>query len=445
MDRNKLCRLCSARPQISYSLLERNGANILEALTGIKIEKNDNLPKRVCLKCWLNLKLAYQIQQNILEIDKTFRLRYEEECDRKTPSPRREAAPTLEAFEEALEDPDTDAQEYNSIKVENLTEDEVLVIYQTDTKNSELTDVSVDGEACAEGPTVCHICGDQVEHADFMEHLKKHFCSRLQCEECNTYCEKHRLLPEAHEAVKRDCQRLFTFDEYKYDCPYCKRKFKSEEKSLLHIKTHNKKECPICHVKITPNFKVHNPTSLRSHIYYTHSTRKYSCKYCKKVFKKSYDLPLHIKKEHTGQRDHVCDICGKGFFTFHTLNTHTKMTHMKLRPFQCQYCKKKFSSKHSLTTHERQHTNITPYTCEMCGEGFRQNVSLRAHKKSKHNIVEEKTCACKVCGKSSARSGPCSATCGYTSTLGKRARKRSVSKKKNANRGLSTGIRTSQY
>lgn len=255
-------------------------------------------------------------------------------------------------------DSEMENTEVNSIKVENLTETELLIICPVEISNENST--AIKSEVTEKISVTCHICGTRIEEKLLIDHLKTHYSSRLQCDECNTYCEnitsyrKHVLLnhkdmqkswtckicaacfqykplykihtEQAHvkEVVaSRKRKAIFSksiLQDYKYDCPYCNRKFKTEQTSLSHIKTHNKKECPVCGVKITPsNFKVHvdshtsppmvchlcgvtykNLTSLRSHIYYTHSTRKYVCKYCDKVFKKAYDLPLHIKKEHTG-------------------------------------------------------------------------------------------------------------------------------------------------
>lgn len=273
-------------------------------------------------------------------------------------------------------DSEMDSSEVNSIKVENLTETELLIICPLEASDennavvkneiSEKNNVDQTEKipAISKLQVICHICGTRTGEDLLMDHLKTHYSSRLQCDECNTYCEnissyrKHVLSShkdmqetwtckicaarfqykplfkihseQAHHIeiiAPRRRKALFAksiLQDYKYDCPYCNRKFKTEQASLSHIKTHNKKECPVCGVKITPsNFKVHvdshtsppmvchlcgvtykNLTSLRSHIYYTHSTRKYTCKYCDKVFKKAYDLPLHIKKEHTGNMTH---------------------------------------------------------------------------------------------------------------------------------------------
>lgn len=37
MQNIKLCRLCMTQPVVSYSLLESDGANLLETLTSIKV------------------------------------------------------------------------------------------------------------------------------------------------------------------------------------------------------------------------------------------------------------------------------------------------------------------------------------------------------------------------------------------------------------------------
>nr|CAI5862318.1 unnamed protein product [Callosobruchus analis] len=39
---------------------------MLEALTGIEVTEEDFIPKKACVKCLLNLKFAFQIQQKFL-------------------------------------------------------------------------------------------------------------------------------------------------------------------------------------------------------------------------------------------------------------------------------------------------------------------------------------------------------------------------------------------
>ncbi|KAJ8944870.1 hypothetical protein NQ314_009360 [Rhamnusium bicolor] len=149
MEKYKLCRLCLTQPLVSYSLLDKNGASILESLTSIKISKEDNLPKRACLKCWLNIKLAYQIQQNILEADKKLRsLNFEDETDEiidtvsseddNIKQERFEIIHKSEPDVDHVEADDAPNPEYHSIKVENLTEDEVLIICETDVNKQNL-------------------------------------------------------------------------------------------------------------------------------------------------------------------------------------------------------------------------------------------------------------------------------------------------------------------
>ncbi|KAG5880487.1 hypothetical protein JTB14_035198 [Gonioctena quinquepunctata] len=451
-ERKNICRLCLSKTVISHSLLEEDRANILESLTSIRVEEDDQFPQSACIKCWLNLKYAYHIQQNFLEADRKLRLlkfdqiEIDNDDDTVEVQVKVEQSPEIEVNENELEENKPDIGSLETVKFENQTDGQVLIIYKYDSVEQPKVDEK----------NSCKICGDIALESEMLDHIKTHYFSQIRCDECKQHCEsiesyrnhcveKHPDMPtgpwkciicktsflykplymihfsRAHKkpVIPPVVMQKLRDIEKTYDCPYCNRKFRTESSSLAHAKTHQKKKCDVCGMHISPtNFRAHykahiegpvvchlcgdtykNSVSLRSHIHYTHSTRTYLCEFCQKIFKKSYDLLLHIRRDHIGEKNHVCDECGKRFYTFYTLNKHKKMTHQKLRPFPCQYCKKKFSSRNARVTHERQHTNVTPYICDECGIGFRQNVSLKSHKKSVHNYVEELTHECEVCGK----------------------------------------------
>lgn len=252
------------------------------------------------------------------------------------------------------EELDTSFQDCEQIKIETVTdnsaEDEVTLICDTGTVPVDTSPVQYE-KSTSNVIHNCRICGLNLIESEYLNHIKSHFYSRVQCDICDTFCENiqayHKHMVSKHQDSEKyshcdSCQSTFLYKPLYnihvnkahflpsktkkpppelHQCLTCGKRVKSEEKLLIHIKSHNKKECPICHIKITPtNFKKHvdahsqapvvchlcgitykNWTSLRSHIHYTHSTRTYMCTICKKVYKKSYDLLLHEKKEHTGK------------------------------------------------------------------------------------------------------------------------------------------------
>ncbi|CAH0561290.1 unnamed protein product [Brassicogethes aeneus] len=487
----KICRLCLGQAVVSYSLLDENGMEMLEALINIKVTEQEKNATTACIKCWLNLKLAYNIQQEVEE-DNTHIKKEVQGYENN----EEDFVSSILNEEEIIEDDQNslfESVENGVILIkgeftdepelfENIIEEEE----EQDDENEELEQGNGENEEEApeensENPTItkiitggtqftCVICGDNLTEDSIESHVRKHFLNPQHCDECdktfpnlNSYkahivsdhdskfetyncsnCNasfQYKSLYNLHvkKAHNTDLRQRFalkmvrpkktsetdTFEDEStngiYTCPVCNKTFNEQEKKRfeVHVKVHQRKECPVCHAMITvSNLKKHvsahsatpsvchlcgatckNYDSLRGHLYYTHSTNSFPCEHCGKIFKKSYAKRLHVKKEHTGEKNHICDTCGKGFFTHYCLNKHIRMTHMKLRPHVCEHCNKGFSSKFALRTHVRQHTNDAPYKCDICGEGFRQNVSLRVHKKNKHDIVEVKNCECKVCGK----------------------------------------------
>jgi DNA-directed RNA polymerase subunit M/transcription elongation factor TFIIS/predicted nucleic acid-binding protein len=441
----RICRLCLAYPSVCFSLLETNLAEMLEALTSIKVNPNDVMSTITCTKCLLNMKLAFNIQQNILKSDEKLK-----------------QLALLNNVEVKLEVPDIEldqesAQDINLLKAE--------------TETTSLHDSVELLKLCCSN---CVICGIVVEGSLLAKHVQEHFTDKQTCDFCNKsfnnideykghLSHKHKQckymnhkcnqcgvtfrykslynvhMNRAHNECKdkNDFESATVFklgikskkvvklllepklkemEQGPYTCDICQKQFQFKRQFMSH--SHQKKKCPICDAEITKsNLKKHimnhssgpqicelcgaslrSLESLRGHLAHTHSTVIYNCEECGKVFRKRYPYLLH-KKKHAGEKTHICESCGKAFLTFFYLNKHIKTAHLKLRPFICEYCNKAFSSKFALRTHIRQHTNETPYKCEICGDGFRQNVSLRAHRKSKHNIIEPKTCACSVCGK----------------------------------------------
>ncbi|KAH1019824.1 hypothetical protein HUJ04_009586 [Dendroctonus ponderosae] len=366
------CRLCLSTSAIYYSLLKDDGKEMLLALTGITVNEEE-CPTDSCVKCWLNLKSAYSIQQRFIEADRRFRTTG--------------LHSSLDLEEDTMND-----SHLNFIKVETeSTEGSPLnaskMLEEEDTNFSELIYIRTEGEVI-ETESNCYICNVKCEDdAALQKHTNSHFNDEQPCDSCRLSLPNIEAYRDHIQVKHPDLVNRV------HNCGICGHSFRYNLSKHVNNHAAHPAVCHLCGITAK------NPESLRGHMYYTHSQKRLKCDYCGRIFKKLYAYKMHIKKEHTGERSFTCDSCGKRFFTNYELNNHIRSRHLKERNHICQYCKKGFSSRFSMRTHERQHTNETPYVCEVCGQGFRQNVSLRAHRRSKHNIEEDKVAECPVCKK----------------------------------------------
>ncbi|KAJ3657719.1 hypothetical protein Zmor_009503 [Zophobas morio] len=437
----KICRLCLAEAPIAHSLLNSKYAQMLQALTSITVDVDEEI-NSMCLKCSLNLKLAYTIQQKILKSHEKLKKSH---LDNKT----------IHKFE-ATETTPSPVQ----IKQENRDEITTKCIICSTVVKTECLSSHVEGHF--NDKQFCDLCKENFTNLDsYRSHLQKHpELSLYKCKKCNLTFRYHSLYtihvkavhtPPPTKIKKRPSDRLakqldklhkkgigselakkllsisaeaasnFPLQPPQlqtFVCDFCDRQFPDKNKLRHHKSGHFRRECPTCHKHITlPNFSNHvrnhdsgpqvceqcgktydSVEKLRGHVFYQHSKKKYECEECKVTFKNRHGLGTHRKREHNGS-GHICETCGRKFLFAYWLKKHIQSTHMKMRPHICEFCQRAFSGRNALLTHRRQHTMETPYKCEVCGEGFRQNVSLKAHRKSKHNIVEAVTCKCEVCGK----------------------------------------------
>ncbi|XP_065079088.1 zinc finger protein 236-like [Ochlerotatus camptorhynchus] len=119
--------------------------------------------------------------------------------------------------------------------------------------------------------------------------------------------------------------------------------------------------------------------------------KKYSCKGCRKVFKKPVDLRRHIRT-HTGERPFRCDQCSKGFTLKTVLQSHLKTHEAQREMVPCpeKGCSSKFSSKTSLELHRRIHTGVRPFQCGVCTLTFRTSGHMQAHMTSHERLAKRR-------------------------------------------------------
>lgn len=127
---------------------------------------------------------------------------------------------------------------------------------------------------------------------------------------------------------------------------------------------------------------------------------KKQCEFCKKIFKKKFNLGRHIKTVHEGLslklKTFDCRSCGKRFSDQQRRQDHEDVVHCGINKYKCDLCEKTFGRKISLRRHIAAFHEGKRYKCETCGKEFMMTSNLNKHIKTVH---EGKRHTCEKCGK----------------------------------------------
>ncbi|XP_064540526.1 zinc finger protein 665-like [Drosophila montana] len=166
--------------------------------------------------------------------------------------------------------------------------------------------------------------------------------------------------------------------ENELKCPYCQKAHKHKSLLKVHIRTHTGElpyQCPHC-----PRAYSTFPT-LRSHIYFHGGKTTFQCVYCKRHFLEKAKYDEHTRY-HIGRKAFKCSQCPKIFANSASFKNHIR-AHSRIvakkNPFICPHCTKIFSCKSILDIHIRMHTGERPYRCPHCPKAFIKFGLLRVH------------------------------------------------------------------
>ncbi|XP_026670810.1 zinc finger protein 888-like [Ceratina calcarata] len=122
------------------------------------------------------------------------------------------------------------------------------------------------------------------------------------------------------------------------------------------------------------------PSRLERHIRVHTGERHFKCSYpeCNKAYTNNCHLKRHMKF-HSIQL-HRCPECELYLRNQHNLKRHFNRMHKDLDRLTCKECKKVFPKKYQLQRHMTEHS--TSYTCKMCNKTFTNIRKFNRHKKS---------------------------------------------------------------
>ncbi|VEN34916.1 unnamed protein product [Callosobruchus maculatus] len=451
MNKQKsVCRLCLA-PSPVQRLINSNESTMLEAIAAIKLSENTHL-NRACIKCLLNLKLAFQIQQRIIKAHNWF-IEHIEDTERANSGSCEIIKIKAESIEEDAE-PDC-STEISDARVQKGSSDGST----NNNNNSHPETVIIKTEKDLEDRSIfadfhlgkCPVCGKSnstVEHAqlhynslhkcdecnscfkdiqEYSHHIsEKHKTDNLNCPECNL-CFKYLSLYNIHISkahpkkaklktqpsgvgiLNSDSERAYENSKstaiqwvhYKskaikpepgiaelYDCAECGKSFLDENQYQRHAKAHDKITCPICKREIT------RYNYSRHYALHGPSMPQLVCEICGSVCKNKGSLRTHIYYTHS-QRSLPCEHCDKVFKKKYDLVMHTKKEHTGEKNHVCDICGKKYFTRYKLNGHIKiLHLKERKFVCRFCDKSLSSKHALRTHERQHTN---ESPYKCEIC------------------------------------------------
>lgn len=178
----------------------------------------------------------------------------------------------------------------------------------------------------------------------------------------------------------------------KFSCPHCPKVFNTKNAFSKHIRVKHIDvkifSCAMCSRQFDQR------TKLNSHMRFHTGEKSYQCSECNERFGTSTQRTSHIRKMHTGERPFACNVCTKRFMLKCQLNQHM-FSHSDVRDSHCDKCESSFKTVNELKRHQIVHMEERPFACNQCSMSFKRVDSL-----AKHNLTHtgERTYTCELCG-----------------------------------------------
>ncbi|XP_061398308.1 zinc finger protein 184-like [Musca vetustissima] len=391
-----------------------------------------------CCNCADSLVTGYKFQQQCIENDLQWRMKWEKDLRRKGNSPPGD--PLMTEDDMKLENAEGDSGEVLD-KVDVLIKCDMDIVdngeyaaaddSDTDSSNEKLSVLKeremrltkrppVNNNVANENKFPCEMC-DMVfeENLTLKRHLNTHsktkphrcdICKRnfssakylnnhqskrhkdsdrtdFTCSNCSEHFENITLLKEHRRIHKTPSEDII--------CEVCEYKFESIRSLMRHIKIEHPKTEKLKCEKCSESFLIRQ--HLNKHLKQRHKKKPLFCEICERDFKYKSSLEKHMRS-HNGERPYLCPQCGKTFRSSSNLSEHMTR-HAGQATYPCPECPRRFKCGSDLRKHRATHTNFKPHICDICGFRFSRAYSLLEHKRLH---TGERPHKCEQCQKSFA-------------------------------------------
>ncbi|XP_073953365.1 uncharacterized protein [Choristoneura fumiferana] len=366
-----LCRTCLSKETILHSVFDVYSESIkfdyvLNAVTGLKIERDDGLPSKICQDCKERAINAFNYRTKSHEAHAALLLLYKKENS--------EILADGVKVENSVADDNDDGLEIDfslSASPEN---------YKDWSNNDTIKNESeVDGNRPCQQCKNCYLEFKSV--AKLEEHLQKK-CVKVECEdEHGTYCP---LCGTCHENADNLTKHMWT-NHAELMGP----KKRGRPKKLLTSTILSKLSENGYHMKVDPN-------------------KAKSCLFCKDEFKTKLELGIHMM-EHKGTKMLCCVLCKKMYlnilhFEQHICNgtnysnkmlTQDTTLSIETRSKQIGYLTEVLLRDLLDPNGDMENINV-PEVCSICSEVFLSEEDLVTHNDAEHPELSQR---CNLCSK----------------------------------------------
>ena len=260
-------------------------------------------------------------------------------------------------------------QQFNRDQVEQASVS-VLVSAEEEIKKDTQVDCSADegldslyqlSDVKDENTTIirCLFCekdfytGQDVREHDRDNHIKN---GKFICNECPFESDDKKSV--VHHFVAEHKRIPF------FNCVKCNDMFFMPKELRNHMKEQHemyldKKECPICFVKLSKNKK------MVSHMDQEHSNVEFHCDKCQTIYRDRDSLKKHNRSFHSGSdgsgQKRTCAVCGKSI-CLGVFENHLERHYRSERTIPCPNCEKMFYTKRDMSIHMAVHGR-KKYSC----------------------------------------------------------------------------------